>query len=95
MHLCIRTRAISSLKSSPQVSQQKIYNFKLGSTLPAGGNISNAQHMHLSNRILELVNIRGIYKLLLCVKGIFFSFFNCDSKILKRMVSVLLKECKH
>lgn len=76
MHLCIRTRVISSLKSSPQVSQQKIYNFKPGKyvTLPAGGSISNAQHMHLSNSILELVNIREIYKLL-CERKFLFFFF--------------------
>lgn len=75
MHLCIRTRAISSLKSSPQVSQQKIYNFKFGRyvTMPAIGNISNAQHMHLSNCILDLEKERFIRY---CVKGnIFFSFF--------------------
>lgn len=77
MHLCIRTRAISSLKSSPQVSQQKIYNFKFGRyvTLPAGDNISNPQHMHLSNCILELVNTGGRF-IRYCVKGnIFFFFF--------------------
>lgn len=63
MHLCIRTRAILSLKSSPQVSQQRIYNFKLGRyvTLPAGGSISKAWHMHLSNCFLELVNDREMY----------------------------------
>lgn len=74
MHLCIRTKAILSLKSSPQVSQQKICNFKLGRyvTLPSGGNISNAQQMHLSNCILELVNIREIYKLLCEMKCFFY-----------------------
>lgn len=76
MHLCIRTRAILSLKSSPQVSQQKIYNFKLGRyvTLPAGGSISKDPHMHLINGILELVNVREIYKLLCEGKFLFFSF---------------------
>lgn len=77
MHLCIRTRAILSLKSSLQVSQQKIHNFKLGRyvTLPAGGNISNAQHLHLSSCILELVNIREMYKLLLCERKCLFFLF--------------------
>lgn len=76
MHLCIRTRAILSLKSSPQVSQQKIYNFKLGRyvTLSAGGSISKDQYMHLINGILELVNVREIYKLLCERKFLFFSF---------------------
>lgn len=75
MHLCIRTRAILSLKSSPQVSQQKIYNFKLGRyvTLPAGGSISKDQHMHHTNGILELVNVREIF-ISYCVKGNFFFF---------------------
>lgn len=74
MHLCIRTRAILSLKSSPQVSQQKICNFKLGRyvTLPSGGSISNAQQMHLSNCFLGLVNIREVYKLLCEMKCFFF-----------------------
>lgn len=76
MHLCIRTRAISSLKSSPQVSQQKIYNFKFGRyvTMPAIGNISNAQHMHLSNCILDLVNTGEVYKVL-CERKFFFFLF--------------------
>lgn len=75
-----------------------MYNFKLGRyvRLPAGGHISNTEHVCLSNCILELLNIGEFYEL--CKrKFIFFSFFffYCGSEILKRMVSILLKEWKY
>lgn len=71
-----------------------MYNFKPGRCvgLPAGGCISSAEHMHLSDCILELVNVGEVYKLMLCNRKCLFLFYR-GSEILKNTVSILLKEC--